>query len=74
MGQKRSTFEERIAQVEASNEKLQEQIKRLKKDKIYIESAARNELGMVRDGEIIFRFNRENNTKYQEDEKNKQHL
>lgn len=40
------------------NEQLSHQIDRLKKDWDYIESIARNELGMVGKDEIILRMNR----------------
>ena len=38
------------------NQKLKEEVKRLQTDKKYIEEIARKELGMVKQGEIIYRF------------------
>jgi len=35
---------------------LKEEVKRLEKDKRYIEEIARKELGMVKEGEIIYQF------------------
>jgi cell division protein FtsB/cell division protein DivIC len=35
---------------------LREEVKRLQRDKRYIEEIARKELGMVKEGEIIYQF------------------
>jgi len=43
-------------QLEEENQKLKEEVKRLQSDKRYIEEIARKELGMVKEGEIIYRF------------------
>ncbi|MDT8440587.1 MAG: septum formation initiator family protein [Desulfuromonadales bacterium] len=45
-----------LAEVEARNEALREQIIRLRGDRTYIERLARTELGMVRDDELVFQF------------------
>ena len=42
--------------IEEENERLKEEVKRLKTDKRYIEEIARKELGMVKEGEIIYQF------------------
>ena len=42
--------------MEEENEKLKEEVRRLKTDKRYIEEIARKELGMVKEGEIIYQF------------------
>ena len=42
--------------IEEENRKLKEEIKRLRYEKRYIEEIARRELGMVKDGEIIYQF------------------
>jgi cell division protein FtsB/cell division protein DivIC len=42
--------------LEEENQKLKEEVKRLQSDKRYIEEIARKELGMVKEGEIIYRF------------------
>ncbi len=42
--------------IEEENERLKEEVKRLKTDKRYIEEIARRELGMVKEGEIIYQF------------------
>jgi len=47
---------ERNIKLEEENQKLREEVKRLQSDKRYIEEIARKELGMVKEGEIIYRF------------------
>jgi cell division protein FtsL len=47
---------EKNVKLEEENQKLKEEIKRLKSDKRYIEEIARKELGMVKEGEIIYQF------------------
>ncbi len=42
--------------LEEDNQKLREEVKRLQTDKRYIEEIARRELGMVKEGEIIYQF------------------
>lgn len=42
--------------LEEENQKLKEEVKRLQSDKRYIEEIARKELGMVKEGEIIYQF------------------
>ncbi len=42
--------------LEEENQKLKEEVKRLQSDKRYIEEVARKELGMVKEGEIIYQF------------------
>jgi cell division protein FtsL len=47
---------EKNSQLEVENQRLKEEIKRLQSDKRYIEEIARKELGMVKEGEIIYQF------------------
>ncbi len=42
--------------VEEENRKLKEEVRRLRYEKRYIEEIARKELGMVKEGEIIYQF------------------
>jgi cell division protein FtsB/cell division protein DivIC len=49
-------IKEKNLKLEEENQKLQEEVKRLQSDKRYIEEIARKELGMVKEGEIIYRF------------------
>ena len=44
----------RIAAVEAENEALREQARRLREDPSFIEEVARRELGLIRPGERVF--------------------
>jgi cell division protein FtsB/cell division protein DivIC len=49
-------IKEKNLQLEGENQRLKEEIKRLQSDKRYIEEIARKELGMVKEGEIIYQF------------------
>ena len=44
------------AKVEEENRKLKEEVRRLQTEKKYIEEIARRELGMVKEGEIVYQF------------------
>ena len=62
-------IKERNLKLEEENQKLREEVKRLQRDKRYIEEIARKELGMVKEGEIIYQFDTPNDKK--QDSKNK---
>ncbi len=49
-------IKEKNMKLEDQNQKLREEVKRLQTDKRYIEEVARKELGMVKEGEIIYQF------------------
>jgi cell division protein FtsB len=49
-------IKEKNINLEEENQKLKEEVKRLRTDKRYIEEIARKELGMVKEGEIIYQF------------------
>lgn len=49
---------ERIRKLEGENQRLFDEIHRLRTDKEYIESMARKELGLVKSNEMLFRFSR----------------
>ncbi len=49
--------------VDEENRKLKEEVSRLQHDRRYIEEIARKELGMVKDGEIIYHFDVPSNQK-----------
>jgi biopolymer transport protein ExbD len=51
---------ERIKKLEQQNKALLEEIERIHKDKEYVESLGRRELGLVKEGEILYRFSKEN--------------
>ena len=52
-------IEKRIEDLEAQNRVYREEIKALKQDERYIEKILREELGMIKDKEKIFRFKEE---------------
>ena len=45
-----------VSRIQTENKKLQEEIKRLREDPRYLESVARNDLGLIKDNEILFIF------------------
>jgi cell division protein FtsB len=49
--------------IEGENRSLREEVKRLQNERRYIEEIARKELGMVKEGEIIYRFDPPKNDK-----------
>jgi cell division protein FtsB len=49
-------IQEANKKTEEENQKLREEVKRLQQDKRYIEEIARKELGMVKEGEILYLF------------------
>ncbi|MBI1871589.1 MAG: septum formation initiator family protein [Chlamydiae bacterium] len=51
-----SALEDEIAKLELHNRDLEEQIKKLKNDPVSIEKVAREELGMSKPKEIIYKF------------------
>ena len=57
MDKERQSYQERIRKLEEANLKLMDEIKRLHEDKEYIESIARKELGLIKENELIYRFN-----------------
>lgn len=59
----RQAYGEKIRQLKEANQKLMDEIDRLRNDKDYIEETARKELGMVRDGEVIYRFAKDKDIK-----------
>ncbi|UCB49511.1 MAG: septum formation initiator family protein [Deltaproteobacteria bacterium] len=59
MEKDRQAHIERIHKLEKENQVLFDEIKRLRADKEYLESVARAELGLLKDNEVLYRFNRE---------------
>ena len=49
--------------MEEENRKLREEVRRLQHEKRYIEEIARKELGMVKEGEVIYQFDLPNDRK-----------
>jgi cell division protein FtsB len=56
MEKERQAYVERIHILEEENQKLLEQINKLRSDEEYIESEARKELGLLKENEVIYRF------------------
>jgi len=56
LGQEKTRLEERNFVLQKENEILRERIYRLRHDDRYLERIAREELNLVRPGEIIYRF------------------
>jgi cell division protein FtsB len=59
MEKEREARLERIKKLDRENKELLEEIERLRTDKEYIESLGRRELSLVKEGEILYRFNKE---------------
>jgi cell division protein FtsB len=49
-------IKETNTRIEEENQRLREEVRRLQHEKRYIEEIARKELGMVKEGEIIYLF------------------
>lgn len=56
-------LEERTRALQRENEHLREQVYRLGNDDQYLEKLAREELGLAREGEIVYRFPRPRSSK-----------
>jgi cell division protein FtsB len=63
MEKERQVYVQKIQNLELENRELLEEINRLRSDKEYIESQGRRELGLVRDGEVLYRFKGEKKLK-----------
>lgn len=59
MEKERRSYLERITQLERENKTLLDEIHRLRTDREYIESMGRRELGLVKNDEVLYRFERE---------------
>ena len=49
-------IEESNAKIEEENRRLRGEVRRLQSEKRYIEEIARGELGMVKEGEVVYQF------------------
>ena len=54
--EEREALNVRIKELEVENGNLQDEINKLKGDSLYIEKMARKELGMMRQGEIMYKM------------------
>jgi cell division protein FtsB len=70
MDNEREARLERIQKLEKENKELLEEIERLRKDKEYVESLARREFGLVKEGEILYRFGKEKESTVTQEHKN----
>jgi cell division protein FtsB len=52
-----------LTRIQEENQRLREEVKRLQQEKRYIEEIARRELGMVKEGEVIYQFESPNDKK-----------
>ncbi|MBN2123973.1 MAG: septum formation initiator family protein [Deltaproteobacteria bacterium] len=59
MEKERQAHLERITKIEEENRRLLEEIDRLRHDREYIEAMARRELGLIKDNEVLYRFDRQ---------------
>lgn len=62
MEKERAVHIERIGRLERENQELLEEIQRLRTDQAYIESMGRRELGLVKNGETLYRFDHRKET------------
>jgi cell division protein FtsB len=65
MDLERQAYTERINKLERENRDLLDEIQRLRSDREYVESIGRGDLGLVKEDEIMYRFE----TKKQENKK-----
>jgi cell division protein FtsB len=56
MDKERQVRLEKARQLERENKELLDEIERLRTDKEYLESLGRRELGLIKEGEILYRF------------------
>ena len=56
MDLERQKYVDRIKKLKKVNKELMEEIRRLKKDPAYVEKVAKRELGLIKENEVIYRF------------------
>ncbi len=54
--QKNREYENKIAELQRRNDELKEEKRRLIEDPVYLERVARERMGLVRDGEKVYRI------------------
>jgi cell division protein FtsB len=67
----KSKLADKLIYLKKDNAKIRRQIYDLKHNKQYISELARQELGMIKKGEIVFKFFNSNKNKKNENKKNK---
>jgi cell division protein FtsB len=56
MDRERQTYLEKINELERENRELLDEIQRLRSDREYVENLGRREMGLVKEDELIYRF------------------
>jgi len=56
MDRERQTYLEKINKLERENRELLDEIQRLRSDREYVESLGRREMGLLKEDEIMYRF------------------
>ncbi len=56
MDRERQTYLEKINKLERENRELLDEIQRLRSDREYVENLGRREMGLVKEDEIMYRF------------------
>lgn len=54
--QKDLEYQARIAELEAENAKLQNERRKLEEDPVYLEKVAREKMGLIREGEVVYKL------------------
>ena len=65
MQKERQAYLERIEQLKNENQALLAEIERLRTDEQYLEAIARKELGLIKEDETLYRFEKEKKAKPQ---------
>lgn len=65
MQKERQAYLERIERLKNENQALIDEIRRLRTDEQYLESIARKELGLIKEGETLYRFEKKQQPKPQ---------
>jgi cell division protein FtsB len=63
MEEERQEYAQKIQELERENRELLDEVDRLRSDRNYIEAQGRRELGLVKEGEILYRFKKEKELK-----------
>ena len=56
MNEKNQTYAKRISDLEHDNVRLEEERRRLTDDPIYFEKVAREKMGIIKDGEVVYKI------------------
>ncbi|MDD5449146.1 MAG: septum formation initiator family protein [Candidatus Omnitrophica bacterium] len=56
LAQKNRYLEEQMRQTRISNERLKDEIKRMREDPVYVEKIARDKLRVTKKGEVIYKI------------------